>query len=126
MELKETKLMNTIKISLQKDSKMLPRFIDNTSHIDKECYKIGVMLIEQLIPLISYRIARKSALYKIAENINFFFDDMVKISPNISIMYYEYMGELMVAYGNLFLANEMFEAKINFDNLKNIIDGREV
>lgn len=124
MELEETKLMNAIRGALKRDSTMIPRFIDNTTHIDKECYEIGVQIIQQLIPLVAYRVASKGTLRKASENINFLFDDMIKISPDISILYYEYIVELMTSYGNLFIANEMFESKVNFDNLKNIIDGK--
>lgn len=126
MELKEIKLIHTIKLSIENDAKMLPRFIDNSKVIDKEVYELGKSVIRELIPLISYQVAKNSLLNRINYNINMLFDDMVKLSPDLSILYYEHLNLLMSSYGDLFLANELYEAKANFDNLKNKLDGKTI
>lgn len=126
MELKEIKLIHTIKLSIENDAKMLPRFIDNSKVIDKEVHELGKSVIRELMPLISYQVAKNSLLNIINYNINMLFDDMVKLSPNLSILYYEHLNLLMSSYGDLFLANELYEAKANFDNLKNKLDGKTI
>ena len=120
---KEDKLVNSIKSALKRDAKLKPDFINNKSITHINCFEIGEQIILQLEQLIDYKVWTRRKLVGTATNMNFLFDEMIQISPEIAILYYEWLSKLIEHYNGLFLANEMYESVSNFTTLKKIMDG---
>lgn len=112
----EITILNTIKQALGRDSKLLPPFIDNLDTSHKFCYEISELIVTDFTNLFQMKVLTPKQLDLIVGRFDKMITSILNISESIGFQYYNWFGELLEAYKQLCLANELFETVQNIDN----------
>ena len=112
----EITILNTIKQALGRDSKLLPPFIDNLDTAHKFCYEIAELVILDMSNLFQMKILTQKQLGLIVARFDQMITSILNISESIGFQYYNWFTNLLNAYKDLCLANELYEVVKNIDN----------
>lgn len=111
------KSLNELKMFISSDSTYVPDFIDNKISSHKQCYTIFSYLLNYLDRIIVNEVVSKKRMVVIVSYINSLFTDMVMVNEEITVMYYNYLHNMLEYYKSYCTDMELFEVIININNL---------
>lgn len=110
------KVIESIRISVKKDSTLLPDFIDNQKVDNRMCQEIATDVIMKFLILFNMSVLKPHQIKNLNTDITIMIDDMILINSSIAICYFEWFKKLLEAYKELCLEEELYEAVTNINN----------
>lgn len=109
-------LIIKLKMVLRNDSKMVPYFIENDKYIHRSCFDKSEYLFAIISKLVDIEIFSTRKIKLLSDRFNVILGEMSIIEPMISIIYMDYMSEMIQYYFDFCKRQELYEVCINIKN----------
>lgn len=110
------KSLSILRKALRNDTSLIPRFIDVKSINHKECLSISQYVFNDLDKLLVNKTLSLTKIYEIILSIDIYFNEMVSINQDISILYYNYFQDMLDCYIEYCQQEELWEVAANIRN----------
>ena len=109
------KELRKLREQIRRDAVMVPFFIDKKKAIDRYCFELGVMVFECIDRLVVMNVLTSRKIGYISNDIDKVLNEMTLSSSSITLLYYNYLEDILKGYLRYCEDEELWEVASNLN-----------